>query len=117
MPGIRTNHPHHSLPTDDLAVLAQPFYRYLDLHGLSFSPAVICSNNKPLNSKYLAKFLKKNFKPMSIDYPPRNLQRKNLISFENQLFILNFNNKSVFSGLRMSPRPYVQNELTNSCLL
>jgi hypothetical protein len=37
MPGIRADDAHNTLAADDLAVLAQPFYRGLDLHGSTLS--------------------------------------------------------------------------------
>ncbi len=37
MPGIRADDAHNTLAADDLAVLAQPFYRDLDLHGSTLS--------------------------------------------------------------------------------
>jgi hypothetical protein len=37
VPGIRADDAHNTLATDDLAALAQPFYRDLDLHGSTLS--------------------------------------------------------------------------------
>lgn len=61
MPGVRTNHAQHAFAPDDFAVFTQSLYRNLDLHGAPVSPADTCSNNKPLNSKHLDQFLKKNW--------------------------------------------------------
>ena len=92
MPGIRTNHPNHSLSADDLAVLAQSFYRDLDLHACR-SPRCHLLKQQTFKQQVLRSIFKKKVKPMSIDYPPQNLQRKNSGSFEDWLFFHRFNNK------------------------
>jgi hypothetical protein len=82
MPGIRTNHPNHSLPANDLAVLAQSFYRDLDLHAVVL-PRCHLLQQQTFKQQVLRSIFIKNFKPMSINYPPQNLQRKNPDSFED----------------------------------